>query len=211
MVSSSIKHVKLHGQVWKGVVDEAKGIMFLDVREEKEQSIELVRLDLLSMKSQSRKTDYSWWIQIIGVQNDEIYFVEYKDQNDPAKQHFFSFNWTSGYKGHLEQVPHFKESLIHPNIYEQGSDYHKTVAEFLALELPLSCEYLEWNDKIIISYYLRAGNEFDRHLLLLKKGAKEWKIRQDNRMKGFSLGAFFVFNNQLIFIKDRNEVCVYTG
>ena len=139
-----------------------------------------------------------------------MFFIEYQDQQDPNQQKYFSFNWASERKEEIGELVGFQTEVVYPSIYEHGSAYYKTVRDFLSLDLPLACEYLEWNDKIIISYYLRSGNEFERNLLLLVKGTKEWKILQDEQIKGFSAGSFFVYEGQLIFVKNRNEVCIYT-
>ncbi|MEQ8905168.1 DUF4905 domain-containing protein [Ekhidna sp.] len=211
MIPKSIKHVQLSGQIWSTAIDYGVNQLYLDVRDREKNSIEFVQLDLSSLKALTKAIDISWWSQLFSVSKGALYFIEYEDQSDPASKNHFVIDWKTEKRKKIEQVPKDKEHIKYPEIYEHGTEYHRTVADFLSLELPLSCEYLEWNDKIIISYYLRSGKVFERFLLLLKDGAKEWKITQDESMKGFSPGAFFVFKNQLIFIKDQNEVCVYTG
>ncbi|MEP1032750.1 hypothetical protein [Ekhidna sp.] len=210
MIPDSIKHINLQGQIWNSAIDESSGKLYLDVRKENEEIV-MIRLDLSSLKYDKKKVKHSRWTQLLSVYEDILYFVEYKDHQDPNLQEYFSLDWMSGEVKQIETIPVKGNHVLQPSIYEHGSDYYKTVAEFLALDLPLSCEYLEWNDKIIISYYLRSGNDYERNLLLLQNANKEWKVLQDSQMKGFSPGAFFVFRDQLIFIKDRNEVCVYTG
>lgn len=209
MIHESIKHIQVDGHIWSLAVDGANRHVFLDVRRDGNDSIQLIRLRMDDLKLEAKEVENPWWSKLIGVQDGKVQFVEYPDQNDPTRQKYFTLDWESLAKTYVEGVE-TGESLTHPFTYEHSSEYHQTVAEFLSLELPLSCEYLEWGDKIIISYYLRSGNGFDRYLLLLKDGAKQWKVTQDAGMKGFSPGAFFVFEDQLIFIKDRNEVCMYT-
>jgi len=153
-----------------------------------------------------------WWSNLMLAQNDQLYFVEYPEANDPSKQSFFQLDFSTENRKSIRDLPKGDSlAVMYPQLYESGSAYFQTVASFLSLDLPLSCEYLEWNDKIIISYYLRSDDGFDRYLLVLRGGEKAWKIRQDVGMKGFSPGAFFVFKSQLIFIKDQNEVCIYGG
>lgn len=210
MINDSIEHVAFEGKIWSVVVDEDYNKSYLDVRREGAKSIELVQLNLETLEYASRTVDHAWWTKLTAVKEGKLFFVEFQDQNDPNQMQNFSYDWDNG-----EYTPvnsfELNENFIHPSIYEHGTDYHKTVAEFLSLELPLACEYLEWKEKIIISYYIRSDREFIRYLLLINEGEKVWKIQQDDQMKGFSPGAFFVFNDQLIFIKDRNEVCVYSG
>ncbi len=209
MVADSIKYVSFDGIIWNSVIESNTAMMFLEIR--KNNDVQLVRLDLSTLKFQTKSVDHSKWTQLVGAADDLLYFIEYQDENDPNKHEYFSISWDEDIRNSLEKIPEFSEKVKHPHIYESGSEYHKTVAKFLSLDLSLSCEYLEWNDKIIISYYLRSGNEFDRYLLLLRNEDKEFKVCQDKQMKGFSPGSFFVFKDHLIFIKDQNEVCVYTG
>lgn len=211
MIPDSITCVRLEGQAWSVVIDEERKLIYLDVRDEKEKNVTIVQLDLATLKLTARSFDLTWWSQLVEVIDENLYFVMYRDQNDPTNKKYYRLNWSDGSHQDLVEIPLQNKSIGHPHIYEHGSEYHKTVAEFLAIDLALSCEYLEWDDKIIISYYLRSDNGFDRYLLLLQNGEKVWKVKQDEQMKGFSSGSFFVFQEQLIFIKDRNEVCVYSG
>ncbi|SNT37870.1 protein of unknown function [Ekhidna lutea] len=211
MIPDSVNQIKLEGVVWGTVLDEESKILYLDVRDVKNRTIQLVQIDLNELKAATQSVSNSWWSQMMDVYEQEIYFVKYEDQNDPANQSYFKMQWGDDTLSKVDAIPEKTPAIWPPNVYEQGTAYHKTVASFLALELPLSCEYLEWDDKIIISYYLRSGGGYDRYLLLLEGEEKKWKLKQDTAMKGFSPGAFFVFQDQLIFIKNRNEVCVYTG
>lgn len=210
MITDSIRKISFKEKIWNAVIDGHSGQLYLDIRASNDE-FELVRLDLSSLNSETQKVSYAKWTQLIGVNSETLYFIEYQDAHNPNQHVYFSMGWNSQSRKSIEQLPPFNSDIYYPSIYEYGSRYHKTVSDFLSLELPHSCEYFEWNDKIIISYYLRSGNAFDRYLLLLAHGVKEWKICQDTQMKGFAPGAFFVFQDQLIFIKDQNEVCVYTG
>ncbi|WP_420318267.1 DUF4905 domain-containing protein [Ekhidna sp.] len=210
MIPKSVKHIEIDHQIWSTVVHEEDNCLFLETRNEEDKEVMVSKLELKTMMISGSTLKVDWWSKLIGTVGDELHFIEYQDRNDPTQHSFFSIDYTSGQKKPLDHLPEPMVQSAYPEIYEHGSDYFKTVAEFLSLELPLSCEYMEWKDKIIISYYLRSDNGFERFLLLIKNDEKIWKIQQDKDMKGFSSGAFFVFQDQLIFIKDRNEVCVYT-
>ena len=210
MIPDSVNRVFFPNKIWNAVLDETTGKMYLDTRNENSEIV-LVQLDLATLKHEFFKVSHSKWTQLLGSASDLLYFVEYKNEKDPNLKAHFSLRWGTGEKKKLETIPAIDHTFFQPSIYEHGSDYHKTVSQFLSLDLALACEYLEWNDKIIISYYLRSDNAFKRHLLLLHNKEKVWKVCQDSQMKGFSPGSFFVFEEQLIFIKDQNEVCLYTG
>ncbi|WP_425392344.1 hypothetical protein [Ekhidna sp.] len=210
MSQNIIKHVRTDKQISGSALDGSTKSLFLELRDERTQSVSISKLDLESMRLDKKETKLEWWSKLVGAKENCLFCVAYLDQKDPTNHVFFTIELSSNQKKKLDQLPELEVMGAVPEIYEHGSEYYKTVAEFLALDLPLSCEYMEWNDKIIISYYLRSGNGFARYLLLIKGGEKQWKIVQDEQMKGFSPGSFFVFEDKLIFIKDGNEVCVYT-
>lgn len=140
----------------------------------------------------------------------DLFTSVYQDKNDPNQKKFYQ--WKQNVCSEIEEsvIPKVDEWVTSPSIYEQGTEYHQTVANFLAVEIPCSCEYLEINKKIILSYYLRSSKQLDRHLLVLDDGKKALKVVQDDGMKGFAPGAFFTIENRLFFVKNRNEICVHT-
>lgn len=208
-----LKSIQFSGTI-HGSILSSMSQLILDVRDVEKQLVSYFQLNLDSLKRNKLPLENAgWWSNLIAADTEWLYLKKYIDRNDPNSQINVRvpINSQNGNQWEeVEQVPTFNNQITYPSLYENGTEYHKMVSSFLGLELPLSCEYLEWNDKIIISYYLRSGNAFDRFLLLLDNGKKEWKLHQDQKMKGFSPESFFVFNNELIFIKDLNEVCIYT-
>ncbi len=182
--------------------------LILDVRNEVEKSIEYYKLSLDSLQLTSIAQAGSWW-SMIETFDKQLFISEYQDEKDPNNKKFYRVDPADKIEVSLREIPYSENAIIQPSIYEPGSEYFKTVGEFLGLELPCACEYLEIDRKIILSYYLRSGKEFERYLLLLEEGKKVFKELQDTQMKGFASGSFFVVNGLLIFIKNRNEIFVY--
>jgi hypothetical protein len=213
MSKSQIKISKVPGIIY-GSILSTNSQMILDVRDTEKQIVSYYQLSLDSLKlDKLLVTDTSWWSKLMDVDAEWLYVKKYMDRNDPNSQINSRISLKSGNGDKSEEImdlPSNDRQLTYPSLYENGTEYHKMVSDFLGLALPLSCEYVEWNDKIIISYYLRSDDAFDRFLLLLDNGKKEWKLHQDQKMKGFSPEAFFIHDNELIFIKDLNEVCIYT-
>jgi hypothetical protein len=213
MSKSPIKNTKIPGIIYGSILSTNSQII-LDVRDTEKQIVSYFQLSLDSLKLDKLPvTDTSWWSKLMDADEEWLYVKKYTDRNDPNSQINSRIPLKSGNGDKSEEImdlPSNNRQLTYPSLYENGTEYHKMVSDFLGLALPLSCEYLEWNDKIIISYYLRSDDAFDRFLLLLDNGKKEWKLHQDQKMKGFSPEAFFIHDNELIFIKDLNEVCIYT-
>ena len=149
----------------------------------------------------------SWWEKLLVATKDQLNLLKYEDPGDPTKNTLWVLNVNFGSRTQVDKVLETNEEVIHPYVYEQGTEYHQLVSNFLSMDLPLSCEYLELENKIIISYYLRSERGFDRFLLVIDSDGKlQNKVKQDHEMKGFAPGSFFVWNSKLIFVKDGNEV-----
>lgn len=98
-------------------------------------------------------------------------------------------------------------SEIHyPVYYAPGSRSYLTVMDFLNMESGIGCEYFEWQDYIIISYYRRLKTKFERKLLVLKGDVEIYHQVQDEDLKGFASGSFFVVNGLLVFIENGNQI-----
>ena len=198
----------LQNPVWSMLYDQETKKLILDCRNEESNYVEISKLDLQSLELTELNLRMSWREKLISASNDMLYSVKYEDQNDPTRIVISQFDVRSGKTSQMEAAPDLPSNIIEPSFFDSGSDFHRLVMEFLAIDLALPCEYLEYENFIIISYYLRSEKGFDRFLLLLKEGEKVWKLRQDHLMKGFAPGAFFVAENMLVFVRDRNEVCI---
>lgn len=143
---------------------------------------------------------------------DYLYAKKYQNQHDPSSYLHLRYHLETGKSEEMRQAfaaePHCE--ISEPVVYPPETDHHQTIGSFLGLQLPLPCEYLETTDHIIISYYLRCEKGFDRFLLVIKEEKKSHKIHQDHDMQGFASGAFFLLKGQLVFVKNRNEICFYT-
>lgn len=204
-----IQSVSFKDMIWTMVIDESSHQLIIELRNEPDRVVSLVSLDPDKKEAENLRATLNWWDKLVMANCNEITLISYNDQHNPSDYEFYSIHRASGERTLLDRVPDIQTSAIVPQLYENGTPYHQTVSEFMSLELPLACEYLELDEYIIISYYLRSENSFDRFLLCMKDGEKVWKVKQDVGMKGFSPGAFFVLNQQLIFVRERNEVCFY--
>lgn len=206
----SIQQVNFDNPIWGLLYDEEDNLLLVDSRNESNKKIEVWKLELASLARKATSIQIDWWEKLIGVKQNQIYSIQYEDQHDPSNYRFRCFDLDNQSVEILKNQPEIAHNAVEPFLYEMESDHHKTVSQFLSLELTTSCEYMEFDDYIIISYYLRSEKGFDRFLLLLKAGQKLWRVKQDGNMKGFASGSFFVVRNTLIFVRERNEVCIYT-
>ncbi|MEM6641391.1 MAG: hypothetical protein AAF616_00315 [Bacteroidota bacterium] len=206
---SRIESIKLGYPIWTLVYNQSDQTMLADVREDKKQKIEVWKVFLEGLKKKRIKIKMTWWEKLFGAQGEYAYAIRYEDKDDPSRYKLLQYNIKKGDSSVIEEQPIIQNDILSPSLYDLDTAHHKTIADFLGLELVTPCEYLELNRYIIISYYLRSENGLDRFLLLLEGSEKRWKVKQDADMKGFAAGAFFVVKNQLLFVANRNEICSY--
>ncbi len=209
MSTINLHSVKFDFPIWSILVEKEGNRLLIEERDEggKHRYPFFVSLDNYDKNRIHLKLN--WLERMVYCENGVAYVVFYENQDDPSAHQFYEIEIETGVRREVAHLPSYRLSIDEPFFYKVGSDHHHTIASFLQLELPLSCEYFEQGAYIMISYYLRSDDGFSRYLLLLKDGRKVWKIAQDTDMKGFASGAFFVFRNQLIFIKDQYEICFY--
>lgn len=198
------------GVIWDTIVSSESGDLILDVRDIEKQTVQYFKLSLESCEVTALQIGGgSWWSKMEAF-DGTLFTSEYQDKNDPNRKTYFK--WLDKGKADVShgEIPAIAVDAIKPSIYELGTPYHKTVSNFLSLEIPCSCEYLEIGNKIIMSYYLRSGKKLDRFLLLLEDGKKVIKEVQDSGVHGFAPGAFFAIDDKLLFVKNRNEICIHT-
>jgi hypothetical protein len=184
--------------------------MVFDVRNKEDQLVRYSKLDLASWGlSEIPSTKTSWWTNM-EVFTDHLIISEYQDSHDPNNVKYFEIIGNEKLELDTSVVFDNPNKVIHPFLYEIDSDYFKIVREYLNVDLQGPCEYLEFGNRIILSHYLRSSNGFSRHLLVIEEGKRLLDIVLDSNMKGFASGAFFVVSSKLCFIKNRNEINIYS-
>lgn len=157
------------------------------------QKKDLILYDTKREKVLSRLTDF----QYMEVKNGQLVGNDLVsgDSKMVDLRKFGVKNIDTGYK------------LKFPEIFRPGSESLQLVDTFLQKSnSEVGCEYFEEGDIIIISYYLRLETKFQRKLLLIKEGQEYYHVTQDKSLDGFASGAFFVFENMLVFIKNGNQI-----
>ena len=107
------------------------------------------------------------------------------------------------------------EGILYPyHIGEENPLYPELsvfIREKAAHSLVGMVEYLEWkNERIVLSYYIEGERELDQYLLITDKDSQVLrKERIDEQLKGMALDVFMVVQHQCIYIKDKNQLCMY--
>lgn len=98
-----------------------------------------------------------------------------------------------------------------PEQFPADHSHFKTVAQFLqerwGYQAVEGLEYLEHKALVLISYYLYTDQKLENYLLVMKDDGEV--IFQDclgTQLSGIALDTFFIYEEQLIFVKQKNEI-----
>jgi len=107
------------------------------------------------------------------------------------------------------------DGTLYPYHIGEESPLYKELVEFIkektAHSLVGMVEYLEWKDeRIVVSYYIENGKESDQYLLITD-AATQIVLHEciDVRLKGMALDVFMLVRQQCIYVKDKNQLCIY--
>ena len=155
---------------------------------------------------------------IMEVAGDKVWLME-PDKDDiscfdirtgePLSSNGNSGNPING-AGHAEN-----KLLKKPFIYREGSEYFKTVSQFITasanLHIVRSVDYYEDDRVMVISfYYLNKNNKLANDLLVVDhEGNHLLRERLGNDLSGISDDTFFIYHNKLIFVKDNADFFIY--
>jgi len=73
----------------------------------------------------------------------------------------------------------------------------------------VACDYLEWDGHIFISYYCQEADSLANFLLMMGEDGKillNEKLESD--LKAVGVSTFFIFENHLIFVRNKAELFV---
>lgn len=100
--------------------------------------------------------------------------------------------------------------LCYPETNEHFSWFAKVISEQTEHIPRIICEYLELNNKMIISYYYKEKEAMNNSLIVLdNKGQKIESIKLGENLKGIGKDTFFAMENRLIFISHKNILNIY--
>ena len=101
-----------------------------------------------------------------------------------------------------------------PNLYQKGNEYFSWFERFIADSIKVSavieCEYLETPNNILISFYTTTGKTLENKLLLADlEGNVIELFTLGQKLTGIGRDTFFILNNRLIFVSNKDTLNVY--
>ncbi len=158
-------------------------------------------------------------LQVSGIKNNRIYGYE-QNEEDKAYKYFALDNGSekslsnADASAALQSIAVENIYIRHPFRYSEEDAYFETVRKFLLEYLnqkPLKgCEYLEHQQLIFISYYIKEASALANYLLVVdQEGALQLHEKLDDQLSQQGLGTFMIIRDQLIFIKGKRELVSY--
>lgn len=106
------------------------------------------------------------------------------------------------------------KNMHYPFHYTEAQPYFETVKQFIIQYTNTSplkgCEYLEYKDYILISYYIQENNALANYLIVIDtEGHLVLQETLDHHLTQIGLGTFFIAREKLILIKEKSRLISY--
>jgi hypothetical protein len=153
-----------------------------------------------------------WWsndFSLTAVSSSAVHGYTSKFGNREVK-----LDVQSGSELSPDQIQQATSDIVcRPVQYAEGSSHFDTVKTFLAQKLNLSpvlaFEYLEYDSRIFISYYVMETGLANYLLVVGSEGEVLLHEKLDEHLKGIGMDTFFVLAGCLFFVKNREDLVSY--
>lgn len=149
------------------------------------------------------------WHSLLAIQDEYLILQYFENKKNPDTLSHFSLNLTDEKLEEIELEDFENMTIRAPAIIPADSSEFETVKQFIGEEIVLGCEYDEFDNNIITSYYRQHSGDLTRHLMVLCDGEVNYHEIQDSNLKGFAPGSFFTCQNRLIFVREKTEINIY--
>ncbi len=212
--------------IWKIHAFPESKYLILELRD---QETLQVTFDILTLAGevvvQQIRFEEDWWISVEQIINNEAIFYTFDSAGNPEVKSLIAFDisksktkWT---KEPFDLAAYLNENggdkninVSNPFHYSQGSEYFKTVEnfikQFLNVHITRGVDYMEYKSNVLISYFIESEEKLVNKLLVINEN-KEVLLHEELGIfdNGISDNNFFIINNTLIFVKAFREFFMY--
>lgn len=105
--------------------------------------------------------------------------------------------------------------VINPTHLVEGSTHFSRILDFIQQSTGkmgvLAIDYLEYNEHIILAFYIKEDDMLSNYLMLVNEAGKLLFCEAiEVNLKGVGKDTFFVFHNKIVFIRNKSELFIYT-
>lgn len=200
---------------WVGMTAFSNGMLLLHKYADNEdpEPKSLIAFDVIKQEVRWMHEEFTY----LKLTNEQVLGFDASNKN----KQYESINLIDGNRKAVDdesvlQLPIDKklvEEALYPLHYKEGTAYFATCKTFLYNRLGLDAvnaiEYLEYNNRIIISYYIVEDKLANYLLIMDAEGLEFFHEPIQRNINAIGLETFFIVKNHLIFVKDKNEIFCY--
>lgn len=153
----------------------------------------------------------TWWrnnFSITTVTEGQVVGVDSKFPEKESVLDLVTGELVSHVDFHLEDSQNFP--VIRPFQYKEGTAHFDTVKHFLGARwgiVPVALvEYLEFEALIIMSFFVKEQGLANYLYVLRSNGELLAEEKLGERLPGVGFDTFYIFSDQLIFVRNKNEL-----
>ncbi|MBB6459887.1 DUF4905 domain-containing protein [Flammeovirga kamogawensis] len=206
---------KAHGLIWRVMYSASLKVILLEMRDGERKEVSFAALNVVSGKVlwEGLQLDDSWWVSMAGVKDGFLYFSRFDAESSiPKVSNLIKLDILEAaiiednQEDPIDLVS--AENFTLPIVYSKEVSHNSTLTEFLGSKNYIVEEgdihYLESNDKIIFVFLENSSGELRRKLLICNlSGDVIYEDTMDVAVKAQIMDSFFVVENMLLYIKDK--------
>lgn len=211
--------IKLSAPVWNMLPFAGRPLMAIEQRDEMKRLVSFSAYHFIDHRFLWRDVvlPEKWWVNLAGATKDHMVLKVFENTENPDKTSFLLLEVETGKvasRHHQQKDWIHTNDTMHPFQYLDGESEFETVKNFLITarkEMPmLGAEYLEFADRIIISYYVGIPASFKNWLAVFSlKGECLYEEEIGTNLKGIGINTFFITSGYLFFVKNKTELVTF--
>ncbi len=161
--------------------------------------------------------DEKWWLNLAGIVKDQIVLKVFENTDNPDKTSYIFLEVSNGKiaeRSHQQPEWAHTNDALHPFQYLDGEADFETVKNFIGSERKLvprlGVEYIEYEDYIVISYYVGDPSSLVNWLAVFNfEGECLYEEEIGTNLKGIGINTFFITSGSLFFVKNKTELVTF--
>ncbi|MDI9865112.1 hypothetical protein QM480_12300 [Flectobacillus sp. DC10W] len=191
-----------------------------ELRNETLRKVELICIDLVHAVLIWKQASpiNTWWQSLGKLNNNLVELIEFSEETKPqvTQKHYLNI-LTGELTEYIPQVPDNFSSqtyrYLQPVHYTEQNEHfpaiHRFLYRLLNVDIQKGVDYLEYKDKIIISYYLYQENKLWNYLLVVNNRKEVLLNELLTESEGLGLGTFTVKPEILLYVKNKSQLHGY--
>jgi Domain of unknown function (DUF4905) len=200
------KKIILPERWWISMIGVFKDILLINRYPSDNQPIpeEIIAIDVITGKILWQKEK----VQILGVRKNGIVCQQ-------ENETFSLLDFLTGELSEEEDILEEKDLLqsFSPILYSENDEYFSTIFRFLhrllSVDAQKNIEYLEIDNKIVISYYIYHEDLLQNWILVTNRQREILLNDVMNESEGVGIDTFSVESQTLFYLKNKNQLIGY--